>query len=192
MKTALIIHGSTDKGEYFSDEFPSLSNSHWIPWLQKQLLMRGIFSQTPEMPDAYKPDYEKWKREFERFDVDGETVLIGHSCGGGFLVRWLSENQVKVGKLVLVAPWMDPEGKKKGELGEFFDFQIDGQVQERVREIDILVSDDESFEGIKESVGLLEKLFDKAKVHRFAGKGHFIVEHMGTVEFPELLGIVIG
>ena len=62
MKTAILIHGTCDEEEYFSDLYPSLSNSHWFPWLQKQLLIKGIFTQTPEMPDAYKPDYEKWKK----------------------------------------------------------------------------------------------------------------------------------
>lgn len=31
MKKAIIIHGACDKEEYFSDKYPSLSNSHWLP-----------------------------------------------------------------------------------------------------------------------------------------------------------------
>ena len=68
MKTAILIHGTCDEEEYFSDLYPSLSNSHWFPWLQKQLLIKGIFTQTPEMPDAYKPDYEKWIDALEKLD----------------------------------------------------------------------------------------------------------------------------
>ncbi len=60
MNNDIIIHGSCDKEEYFSDKYPSLSNSHWIPWLQKQLLINNIFTQTPEMPASYNPDYKKW------------------------------------------------------------------------------------------------------------------------------------
>ncbi len=112
MNNAIIIHGTCDEEEYFSDAYPSLSNSHWFPWLQKQLLIKSIFTQTPEMPEAYKPDYEKWKHEFERFSVDKETILIGHSCGGGFLIRWLSENKVEIDKLILVAPWLDPRNRR--------------------------------------------------------------------------------
>ena len=107
MKNAIIIHGTCDEDEYFSDKYPSLSNSHWFPWLQKQLLINNIFTQTPEMPEAHKPDYDKWKKEFEKFDVNSETILVGHSCGGGFLIRWLSENKIKIKKLILVAPWLD-------------------------------------------------------------------------------------
>lgn len=30
------------------------------------------------------------------------------SCGAGFLLRWLSENSVRIAKLILVIPWLDP------------------------------------------------------------------------------------
>jgi uncharacterized protein len=77
MKNAIIIPGTCSREEYFSGEYPSLSNSHWLPLLQKQLLIKEIFTQTPEMPDAYQPDYEKWAGEFERFTVDENMILIG-------------------------------------------------------------------------------------------------------------------
>lgn len=93
MKNAILLHGACDKEEYFDDQYPSLSNSHWFPWLQKQLLINGVLAQTPEMPDAYAPNYDKWKSEFERMEINENTVLVGHSCGGGFLVRWLSWNK---------------------------------------------------------------------------------------------------
>lgn len=30
-------------------------------------------------------------REFGRFEINTDTILVGHSCGGGFLLRWLSD-----------------------------------------------------------------------------------------------------
>lgn len=86
MKTAIIIHGMPPKEEYFNAEYPSSSNKHWIPWIQKQLILNGILAQTPEMPEPYDPDYTKWYSVFEQFTIDGDTQLIGHSCGGGFLL----------------------------------------------------------------------------------------------------------
>ena len=79
MKNAIIIHGAPDKEEYYSDKYPSASNFQWLPWLQKQLIMRDIKADTPEMPHAYSPQYDVWKREFERFDITSETILVGHS-----------------------------------------------------------------------------------------------------------------
>ena len=122
MKNAILVHGTCSKEEYFDSSEPSLSNAHWFPWLQKQLLVNNISCHSPEISNAHTPIYEKWKREFERFDVNENTILIGHSCGGGFLLRWLSENKIKIDKLILVAPWLDPERSK---TTDFFDFEID-------------------------------------------------------------------
>lgn len=188
MNNALLIHGSCDRKEYFDDKFPSLSNNHWLPWLQKQLLIKDIFTQTPEMPEAYKPDYEKWRREFERFDINAETVLVGHSCGGGFLVRWLSENKVKVKKLMLVAPWLDPSRKR---TTDFFDFSIDPGIRERIREIHILTSDNEDTEGVKRSVERIRAALPGAEFHQIPNMGHFTYDEMKTDKFPQLLELIL-
>ena len=186
MKNALIIHGTCDEEEYFSDKYPSLSNSHWFPWLQKQLLMRDIFTQTPEMPEAHIPDYKKWKQEFERFNVDENTILIGHSCGGGFLLRWLSENNINPQKLILVAPWLDP---KRQKTAEFFEFDIDQKLSERTI-IDLFLSEDDS-EDILESIEIIQKNIPDMNIHQFKNKGHFTYEDMKVENFPELLEVVL-
>lgn len=80
MKTAIIIHGYNDKSEFEDIGRLAASNDHWYPWLQRQLLLKGIEAQTPEMPGFYEPNYEK-----------------------------LSENNVQVENVVLVAPWLDPK-----------------------------------------------------------------------------------
>jgi len=84
MKNAILLHGTPSKEEYYSLEYPSASNAHWFPWLQKQLLIKDIPAVTIEMPSSYLPDYSLWQTEFERFDITPETILVGHSCGGGF------------------------------------------------------------------------------------------------------------
>jgi len=187
MKNAIIIHGTCSKEEYFSDKYPSLSNSHWLPWLQKQLLVNNVFAQTPEMPDAYLPNYEKWKNELERFDINKETVLIGYSCGGGFLIRWLSENKVNIKKLILVAPWLDPE---KEETTDFFDFNIDSNIASRIEEIHLLISTDDD-KDILDSVKILKNNISEIKLHQFANLGHFCFNDMNTDKFPELLNLII-
>jgi uncharacterized protein len=186
---AIIVHGSCDEEEYYSDQYPSLSNSHWLPWMQKQLLIMGIPTQTPEIELAFKPVYDLWKQHFERYPINEGSILIGHSCGGGFLVRWLSEKKVKVNKLILVAPWLDPERRR---TTNFFDFTIDRDLQERVNEIHILISDDEVVSGVKESVDILSQAFTKLKMHRFSNMGHFTYTSMGTEKFPELLKLAMG
>ncbi len=186
MKTAIIIHGYNDKSEYLDETHPSPSNDHWIPWLQKELLVKGIETQTPEMPGFYEPNYEKWKEMLERFQPDEDTILIGHSCGGGFLVRWLSENKQKVGRVVLVAPWLDPE---KNIDPEFFNFEIDSNIASRTSQLDILYSTDDHSQII-ESINVLKEKLRDAVFKEFTNKGHFVLSSLKSEKFPELLELL--
>ena len=99
MRTAIILHGMPSKEEYFDPDNESPSNQHWLPWIQRQLILNGVLAQVIELPEPYIPKYGKWASVFEQFKVYAETDLIVHSCGAGFLVRWLSEHKIKVGKV---------------------------------------------------------------------------------------------
>ena len=186
MKTAIIVHGTCDREEYFSSNYPSLSNSHWVPWLQKQLLIHGYHTQTPEMPVAYAPDYSLWRSEFERYPISEESILIGHSCGGGFLLRWLSETQAQAARLILVAPWLDPDGTK---CPDFFKFCIDPVLTNRIDCHLFESTNDDS--DIKTSIKLIRDRLPDIQVKSFVGYGHFCFSNMGTHEFPELKEVAI-
>ncbi|MDC1205525.1 alpha/beta hydrolase [Candidatus Pacebacteria bacterium] len=184
MKNTIIVHGKPGKEEYYSSEYPSSSNFAWIPWLQKQLIIKDIKADTPEMPHAYAPDYAIWKREFERFDITSETVLVGHSCGGGFLVRWLSENKdAEVYKVILVAPSIDPT--KKISTG-MYDFEYDPELVKRTKGFIIFTSDNDTVNA-ETSLKIITDAVANIEVKMFSGYGHFIPAHMHTEVFPELL-----
>ena len=71
------------------------------------------------MPEPYQPQYSSWRAEFEHYDIDENTLLVGHSYGAGFLIRWLSEHPMKIAKLVLVAPWLDPSRRRTTDFSIF-------------------------------------------------------------------------
>lgn len=184
MKNAIIVHGMPGREEYYSSEYPSSSNFQWLPWLQKQLLIRDIYAVTPEMQYAYRPDYSTWSREFERFDITAETILVGHSAGGGFLIRWLSEHaEARVGKVVLVAPWLDPE--RTLDTG-FFNFVMDPHLALRTRGVTIFNSLDDDAD-IQETVASIRDHIKPIKYVEFEHEGHFIGEKYVTNGFPALL-----
>ena len=187
MKRAIIIHGYNDKSEYEDSNRPAASNDHWIPWIQRQLLLRGIETQTPEMPGFFEPNYGKWKEMFDRFTPDENTMLVGHSCGGGFLVRWLSENNQRVGKVVLVAPWLDP--KKVIDIN-FFQFDIDPDLASKTAGLVVMYSTDDDPE-ILSSIETLRAKLQNADFQEFAGKGHFVLDSLKTEKFPELLSLLV-
>jgi predicted alpha/beta hydrolase family esterase len=188
MKNAIILHGMPDKEEYLAMGSPT--TQHWYGWLQTQLQAQGIPTELPAMPIPYEPDYRKWTEVFEQYDIHEETILIGHSCGAGFLVRWLSENNIKVGKVILVAPWIDPDQESQNLVTDFFDFEIDPALSSRTDGITVFYSTDDSADIVK-SVEILEKSVKDIHGIKFDDKGHFTLEDMGTEEFPELLKEVL-
>ena len=187
MKTAIIIHGMPSKEDYYKLNSDSESNCHWLPWIQKQLLLKDILAQTPEMPTPYNPEYDAWKKVFEQFPLNEETILIGHSCGGGFIVRYLNEHNVRVGRVVLVAPWIDLE--KELETG-MFDFEVDPTIVSKTNGITIFSSTND-MQSVQKSIRLLKEKVVDIKVVEFENKGHFCLKHMGTDAFPELLQAVL-
>lgn len=187
MKNAILMPGQPDKVEYYDPKYPTNSNDHWFPWLSKQLQINDIFAVAIEPPRPWQPRYDVWKKEFEKFDITPETALIGHSCGGGFLVRWLSENtDTKVGKVVLVAPWLNPEHNPVSDTADFFDFEIDPNLVSKTAGMTIFNSDNDQ-PTIHKSVQIIRDTVKDCVYKEFHSYGHFCLEDMNTTEFPELL-----
>lgn len=181
---AIILHGKPSREEYYAPDTPSLSNGHWLPWLQNRLLINDIAAATPEVPLAFDPQWDVWVREVERFDITPQTLLVGHSCGGGFWLRYLSERPgLKVGQIILVAPWLDPDGD---ETGGFFDFELDPRLARRTAGLTVFNSDND-MGNVHKSVAIIRDQVADVRYREFHKHGHFTLEGMGTVEFPELL-----
>lgn len=189
-KNCIVIHGCPLKSEKAMDAATRTYDKHWIPWIKKALTEQGIPTETPLMPEPWASDYEKFKTEFEKYDVTENTILIGHSCGTAFLVRWLGETKKSVLKLILVAPWkIATVADLDGSRGRFYDYAIDETIPSRVKEIIMFTADDEEDDG-KKSL----KIFNRAlggDVIELKGHGHYTLADMGTEEFPELLAAAL-
>jgi len=179
----IIVHGCPSNAE---EAMNFEYDKHWIPWIRKELEEKGINVFVPLMPTPWEAKYEEWKEEFEKNEVDGDTILIGHSCGCAFLVRWLGDTKKKIKKLILVAPWKIPSNPVK-EI--FYGFDVDETIKSRVGEIIMFTADDEEEDG-KKSLEIYHNALG-GKIIELKGKGHYIIGSMGTDEFPELLGEII-
>lgn len=187
MKNAILVPGRPDKEEHYDPSFPSNSENHWFSWLKRQLIVRDIHAVSIEPPYPFRPRYDEWLKEFERFEITPETILVGHSCGGGFLVRYLSEHKdIQVGKVVLVAPWTNPLNYESSDTADFFEFDIDPDFVNRTKGVTVFVSNDDDPSVIK-TVEILEAKVKNLDFKRYTDKGHFCLVNLGTVEFPELL-----
>lgn len=184
MKTAILLHGRPYKERYYSPETVAQSNLHWFPWLQQQLITSDIFAYTPDIPLSYEPLWERWVKEIERYEINEDTMLVGHSCGGGFWVRYLSEHpELKVAKVVLVAPWIDVEQEDPNNM---FDFKIDPEFVKRTKGTVIFHSTNDAGEIINSVAKLREKV-KNIGYKEFENYGHFTYKTMKTHKFPELL-----
>jgi pimeloyl-ACP methyl ester carboxylesterase len=153
----------------------------------KKLLVHDIKADTPEVPLAFDPQWEMWVREVERFDIGPDTTLVGHSCGGGFWIRYLSEHKdIRVDKVVLVAPSLGRDWDERG----FFDFTIDPGIAQRAKNILIFYADNDR-PAIQEAVASLQQEIPGVELRLCPGMGHFTHEDMASPEFPELLQVLL-
>lgn len=184
----IIIHGCPSNVEKAMNPETRTYDKHWIPWTKEKLIALGIPTETPLMPDPWEPSYEKFKAEFEKQEVNENTILIGHSCGTTFLLRWLGDSKQKVAKLILVAPWAvadkDDEGRR-----QFYEHPIDPSIKDRVGEITYFTADDEEPDG-KKSLQIIHDVLG-GNIINLPGHGHYVMGDMGTTEFPELLEAVL-
>ena len=180
----IIIHGCPSKTQKEMTAETRTYDKHWLPWTKKQLMAKGISTETPLMPDPWEPNYLAFKKEFEKYPVNEGSILIGHSCGCSFLVRWLGDTKQKISKLILIAPWKI--AKNASQLNkDFYEFDIDASLKERVEEIVLFTSDNEAEDGKKG----LKMFYDVigGEIVELKGRGHYVQSQMGTEEFPELI-----
>lgn len=178
----LILHGCP------SDENSViLKNQKWMNWVEEECIKQGINAIAPDMPTPWKPDYGEWKRVIESFPITNKSILVGHSCGGAFLVRWLLETRRKVQKLILVAPAKIPErpGDPRGVL---YEFELPKLPVAIADDIVMFTSNDSphhlaSFELYKTSL--------HPRIINVPEKGHFLFTTMKTRELPEVLEEIV-
>jgi len=189
MKNAIILHGGPSKEEYYDPEIPSMSNAYWIPWLQSQLVKANIPTATPEVPYSFDRNWKVWTKEVERFDITTETILIGHSTGAGFFVKYLSINpNITVDKVILVAPWVDPNREHTKNF--FDDFEIDSDLVRRTKGVTIFNSDNDQ-ESVQKTVNILRSNIKGLDYKEFHNRGHFYLHDAQSTIFPELFDFIL-
>jgi predicted alpha/beta hydrolase family esterase len=179
----IIVHGSNPTEKDSKEGIPE-NERHWKPWLKKHLEEKGISVSNELYPEDWLPDYNKWKGVFEKNDINKRTILVGHSAGTAFILRWLSENRKKVDKIILIAPSVIKSGKYE-YLSKLKDFEYDSSLKKLFNKLVIFYSDNDDKDIIESARKVHEKL--DGKLINIKGKGHFTFDDMETEEFPELL-----
>ncbi len=188
MKNAVILHGKPTRERYLDPTVPKPHEANWFPWIGAKLLEAGIQVSIPPLPKPYFPVYEDWKKVLEAQEVGTDTVLVGHSAGAEFILRWLSSNKnTALERVVLVAPYCDYAGK----YGDFSKYTLDRDLAERVGKLTVISSLDDD-EAIQRRTHDIVEAFPTARLVELDGYGHFRIGHnMTGPEFPVLLDELI-
>ncbi|MGE5297828.1 MAG: alpha/beta hydrolase [Acidobacteriaceae bacterium] len=140
----------------------------------------------PKMPNKFNAKYKEWKIWFDKFVpyFKKDVLLIGHSLGGIFLAKYLSENKLpkQAKALFLVAAPFDEDNKKaEDSLADFRLPKSFKKLSEQVDKIFIYHSKDDPIVPFIDS-GKYSKLLPKASLRVSKDRGHFIQE-----KFSELV-----
>jgi len=189
ISNTILVHGANPKNKerIKAENYIPPNEKGWIGWIKKELESKKLKIDAPLMPQSWDPKYKHWKNEFEKMKIDENSILVGTSTGGAFLVRWLEDTQKKIKKLILVAPVTGKENCNEW-LSEFGDFKIGPEIKKNIEEIVVFISNDK-IERIESAKFYTEKL--DGKLIELEGRGHFTEKQMKTNEFPELIDEIL-
>jgi predicted alpha/beta hydrolase family esterase len=140
-----------------------------------------------KMPNSANAQYLEWKLYFERVTnvLDDNLIIIGHSLGGIFITKYLSENifPKKIKALILLAAPYEEEvgGESLGSFNHVAGFK---KLLEQVNKIYILHSKDDLVVPYLDAKKYQDKLI-RSKLITFDDKGHFNQE-----EFNEIIDLI--
>lgn len=196
-RPVLVIHGGTtfsSREEYLTYlrrkeiELSDLIHHDWKTSLG-EVLGEDYVVHTPRMPNAQDARYGEWKVWFEKILslLDDGVILIGHSLGGIFLVKYLAENEPirKIKATYLIAPpYFEVDGERYEGEEYIGDFALPNDLTRVVKQsgpITLYFSRDDLVVPVIHAERYQRSL-PAATIRHFLDRGHFLQE-----EFPELV-----
>lgn len=163
-------------------------NRGWKDGLSEKL-GRGFEVLAPPMPNAKNAKYLEWKIWFRKFlpYIKNGVVLVGHSLGGIFLAKYLSENKFpkKIKGVFLVAAPHDDKGRDYS-LADFVLPKNLKRLEKQGGEIFLYHSKDDPLVPFADFRKYAKSL-PRAHAAIFKNRGHF--RH---IQFPELVEDIKG
>lgn len=195
-KQVIFIHGGETFDTY--DEYIEyLKTTEFDPDKFKSKLWKDSLEEelgndfqviAPVMPSKYNSKYNEWKIWFEKTFpfLENNVILIGHSLGGIFLAKYLSENDFpkKISATYLIAaPFDDTDSEYS--LADFALPLTLEKFEEQGGKIFIYQSEDDPVVPFAD-LEKYAKALPTAKIVVFKDKEHFMQE-----EFPELIQSIL-
>lgn len=179
MKTAFIFHGT----EGYPEE-------NWFPWMKEKLKEKGYevfvpqFPSPPVVPSKISEWFEVLKT-FEQY-IDQDSILIGHSLGGKFLLRVLEklESPIKTACFVGTPIGIQPIANNERD-NAFTENNFDWEnIKNKAQHFIVFQSDNDPYVGLENGKELAKNL--GVELSFIPNAGHFN-KPAGYTKFPELL-----
>lgn len=191
MQQVLVIHGGDafDNREVYLQSLRKkeitlerLKQTGWKSSLQRDLGAE-FDVYTPKFPNSQNARYAEWKIIFEKILplMDDNLILIGHSLGGIFLAKYLTEETfTKPVKAIflLAAPYSTPDHEPIVDFTLQKSLTTAGVTGENIH----LYHSKDDLVVPFENLAMYQDDLPKAKARIFEDKGHFNME-----SFPELV-----
>jgi hypothetical protein len=102
--TVFIFHGSYG--------YPG---ENWFGWMKQELEALGIACQVPQFPTPEGQSLQAWLEVLQgaAFQPDETTILIGHSLGAAFLLRYLETTPLRFKAALLVGAFLGEVGLER-------------------------------------------------------------------------------
>lgn len=169
--------------------------SNWFPWLKSELEELGHEVWAPDLPDADRPNIQKYNDLLLNSGYDfSDSVIIGHSSGAVAILGLLEElpESVKINTAILIGSFTErlvtsPSWEMLKELFEKpFDFEA---IKKKSQQFIFIHSEDDPYCPIVQAEYLCEKL--EGSFNRFDEMGHFSLKLDPRFNrFPELFEII--
>lgn len=196
MKQVVIIHGGTtfSSREKYLDYLKNkqiqidrlVPSPTWKNSLQSEL-GDDYLVLCPSMPNSTNADYEEWKLYFDRVCevMTDNAILIGHSLGGIFLVKYLSEHKLaqSITATILIAAPFDDESDE--DLTNFKITQVPELFTEQAGKIVFFNGADDPVVSIDE-MHRYRKVLPTADYIIQSAPDHFVRAHL-----PELTATIL-
>ena len=177
MTNIFIFHGT---GGY--------PEENWFPWLKEELEKLGCKVIVPQFPTPENQTLENWFKVWNQYknDIDLNTILIGHSLGGSFLLRVLEslKNPIKTAYFVATPIGLPPIVNWAGDqpfTGHPFDWQ---KIKNNAHKFYVYHSDNDPYVGLENGKQLAKNL--GVELTFIPNSGHFN-KSAGFIEFGDLL-----
>jgi len=177
MRTAFIFHGVGGHPE-----------ENWFPWVKSELEKMGWQVVVPQFPNASRPTLASWLRDFDQYAdlIDEKSILIGHSLGATFILRFLESYSGKIDTAAFVAgPIAKLHNDFDSLIASFIDHPFDWEkIRMKANRFVAFYGDNDPYVPLVQGKELAGKLH--AHLTIVPGGGH-LNEGSGHFSFPEIL-----